>query len=66
MALRNHVFEALGLPLGTQLDRTAKVRTRMPGGVGGAAPRGVPYLDLWHFSAVMYLVLVSHIQKPDK
>jgi hypothetical protein len=36
--------------------------------MSGISPveRGVPYLDLWHFSAVMYLVLVSHIQKPDK
>jgi Transposase domain (DUF772) len=30
------------LNLFTQPDRTAVVRTRMPGGVGGAMPRGVP------------------------
>jgi RNA-directed DNA polymerase len=42
-ALRNHVFDDLGLPrlyvaAKAQPDRTAEVRIRMPGGVGGAAP----------------------------
>jgi hypothetical protein len=46
-ALRNPYFHGLGLPrlyvpAQAQLDRTAVVRTRMPGGVGGAMPRGVP------------------------
>ena len=45
-ALRNPHFDGLGLPrlmfLPRQPDRTAVVRTRMPGGVGGAMPRGVP------------------------
>ena len=46
-ALRNPYFDGLGLPrlyvpAPAQLDRTAVVRTRMPGGVGGVAPRGVP------------------------
>ncbi len=41
-ALLNHLFNKLGLPqlyvpAGAQSDRTATVRTRMPGGVGGAA-----------------------------
>src|SRR5208337_4536371 len=40
-------FDSLGLPriyapAQAELDRTAAVRTRMPGGVGGAAPRGAP------------------------
>jgi hypothetical protein len=40
-ALRNHVFDQLVLPrlyvpANAQLGRTAVVRTRMPGGVGGA------------------------------
>ncbi len=43
MALRNHSFHSLGLPrlylsADAQPGRTAVVRTRMPGGVGGAAP----------------------------
>jgi hypothetical protein len=33
---------AAGSPGAVGSDRTAVVRTRMPGGVGGAAPRGVP------------------------
>ena len=42
-ALRNHHFDSLGLPrlytpAEAQSGRTAVVRTRMPGGVGGAAP----------------------------
>jgi RNA-directed DNA polymerase len=42
-ALRNHYFDSIGLPrlyvlAQAQSDRTAVVRTRMPGGVGGAAP----------------------------
>jgi RNA-directed DNA polymerase len=47
MALRNHYFDEAGLPrLHTdalaQPNRTALVRTRMPGGVGGAGSRGSP------------------------
>jgi RNA-directed DNA polymerase len=42
LALRNQYFDSLGLPriyvaVEAQFDRTAVVRTRMPGGVGGAA-----------------------------
>ena len=35
-----------------QPDRTAVVRTRMHGGVGGAAPEASPYPDQWHSFAV--------------
>src|SRR3981189_1700101 len=43
---RNQVFDSLGLPrilipVQAHLDRTAVVRTRMPGGVGGVASRDV-------------------------
>ena len=46
-ALRNPYFDGLGLPrlyvpAHAQPDRTTVVRTRMPGGVAGVAPRGVP------------------------
>jgi RNA-directed DNA polymerase len=46
-ALSNASFDSLGLPRLTtspnaELDRTAVVRTRMPGGVGGEEPRGSP------------------------
>ena len=42
-ALRNHYFDSIGLPrlyvpAPAYSGRTAVVRTRMPGGVGGAAP----------------------------
>jgi hypothetical protein len=33
------------------IRRTAVVRTRMPGGVGGAAPRGAPLSRLQGFAA---------------
>jgi RNA-directed DNA polymerase len=43
MALRNHVFEALGLPrlhvpAEAQPVEPPRYATRMPGGVGGATP----------------------------
>jgi RNA-directed DNA polymerase len=47
-ALRNHVFDSLGLPshlhCALKLNPVEPPRyvNRMPGGVGGAAPRGVP------------------------
>jgi RNA-directed DNA polymerase len=46
-ALSNAFFDSIGLPRLTtsptaELDRTAVVRTRMPGGVGGEEPRGSP------------------------
>ncbi len=44
-ALRNHCFESLGLPrlyVSAQAFEPPWYVTRMPGGVGGAASRGVP------------------------
>ena len=41
---------------GRLIRRTAVVRTRMPGGVGGAAPRGVPLSR----STVLTLTRIIH------
>ncbi|MGZ3489032.1 MAG: group II intron maturase-specific domain-containing protein, partial [Isosphaeraceae bacterium] len=63
-ALSNAFFDSIGLPrLATSpnayLDRTAVVRTRMPGGVGGEEPRGSPLVCFTAGSWLAILLAVS-------
>jgi hypothetical protein len=57
MALRNHVFDSLGLPrlyvpVEAQPVEPPRYVTRMPGGVGGRRREASPYPDPWAFQLV--------------